>query len=263
MLSILITHYNRPKALMKCIRALRQFDFGIRYELVVSDDGSSLEVLNQIRNFDLDVLIESKTNKGLANNINKGLYACKGNYILYVQEDFLIDNGLTHILKDAIALIDDNILDLVRFRSNFTFPKLYYCTDNIKRIPKFSFKNFMYNTFQYSDHPFITTKNFYETYGYYLENTSVGYGETEYAIRIMKSKARLGITNINYFHNIPSPSTLGYDTTPKKTKAYRKIKRIARALRQHVEFIFYIPEKRGLLTYKNKRLKNSSAQKNL
>lgn len=263
MLSILITHYNRPEALKKCINTLRDFNFNINYEIVVSDDGSNIENIEKLKDFQIDTLVTTKVNQGLAANINKGLKACIGANILYVQEDFLIDSKFNEVFLEGLVLLEKGILDMVRYRANYVFSKLIKCSDNIFRIPKFSFSNFNINTFQYSDHPFLTTKTFYETYGYYLENTSVGYGETEFAIRIMKSTAKIGITKINYFHAIDVESTLGQGLYINKSKIRKKIKRFARALRQHFEWVLYNPNKRKLYTYKNRRLLDNATKGNL
>lgn len=253
MLSILITHFNRPKALQECICSIRGFDFGIEYEIVVSDDCSSIENINQIKKLSIDNLLISNKNAGLANNLNKGIRACKGSYILYVQEDFTIDKNFKEVFQEGLALLREDVLDMVRFRANYTFSKLYNCSKNIFIIPTFSFANFNINTFQYSDHPFLTTSKFYKRFGYYLENTSGPYGETEYSIRLMKSKAKIGITKKNYFHTIDVMSTIEPKIINQKFRLNKSTRRFARALRQHLEWILYNPKKRKLYTYKNKK----------
>lgn len=253
MLSILITHYNRPSALKKCINALRNYNFNLDYEIIISDDGSDLAILKSIESLAYDKLITTHINKGLANNINKGINACAGDYLLYVQEDFIIDKNFIEVFEEGLKLLKTNKLDMIRYRANYKFNKLIPCSKSIYEIPKFSIKNFNINTFRYSDHPFLTTPNFYKKYGYYLEGTSVGYGETEFAIRIMNSKAKIGITKENYFHNIDVESTLGDFSNKQKSKLSKKIKRFARAIRQHVEWILYRPNNRKLYTYTNNR----------
>lgn len=153
----------------------------------------------------------------------------------------------------SVLCSDD--LDLIRFTSNFRFRNLYTLTENIGIIPKFSWKNILTNYYQYSDHPFITTKLFYDKYGYYMENTSGRYGEMEYAIRIFKSNARIGITLSNMAHKIPgSSSKLEEENEGKREiKINKSFHRILRALRLYVEFILYRPSCRGLITYKNLR----------
>ncbi|MFV8339761.1 glycosyltransferase family 2 protein [Flavobacterium sp. LB3P21] len=87
-ISFLITHYNRPDDLLQCLTAIKSLNVS-NSEIVVCDDASQEEHLKTIQDYEIDQLIVSKTNQGLAANINKGVNACKGEYIIYCQEDFL------------------------------------------------------------------------------------------------------------------------------------------------------------------------------
>lgn len=139
---------------------------------------------------------------------------------------------------------------MVRFQANYRFPKLHLIEKNIFRIPKFSFRDFYVNTFQYSDNPFVTKCSFFDTYGYFIEGTRGDYGEAEFAIRIASSKARIGITQPYYaIHDGTSTSTM---TRVKKSSLLSKrkdLRRFARALRQHFEWLFYSKSRRRLITY--------------
>jgi glycosyltransferase involved in cell wall biosynthesis len=254
MISILITHYNRPDALEKCITAIRNLDFPLPVELLVSDDCSDPEIMIQVQNFKIDTLITSSVNRGLASNLNKGIKACSGDYILYIQEDFIIDPEILNVLKESIDLLNTDAVDMVRFRANYVFNHLIPLTRHIFRIPKFSFRNFNINTFQYSDNPFITTPRFFKKHNYFLENTSGGYGETEFAIRVLKSSSKIGIADRNYFMpNDNSSSVMITNPIVRRSGVKRKLWRFARALRQHLEWLLYQPHQRRLRTYKNKK----------
>jgi len=255
MISILTTHYNRPDALIACLKAINNVHLNFPYEIVVSDDGSRKDTIDILKKLEIDTLVLANANGGLAANLNKGIKACRGDYILYVQEDFLMIPEFKNVLQEGIELLDKHVLDMVRYRSNYKFEDLEAYSEHVFKIPKFSYRNFFINTFQYSDHPFLTTPSFYDTFGYYLENTSVGYGETEYAIRILKSKARIGITKQNYFKNVEGARSTVYDTVMPKRRGMKKaLWRFARALRQHLEWLLYNPNQRKLYTYKNKRI---------
>jgi len=78
MLSILITHFNRPNALNKCLEVLHEINWGIPFEIIVSDDGSTLENIEIINKTKIDTLLLSDKNLGLASNLNKGIKACSG-----------------------------------------------------------------------------------------------------------------------------------------------------------------------------------------
>lgn len=258
MLSILITHYNRVHELKVLLSEIDKLGIEIPYEIVVSDDGSTGSHLEKLLTLKIDNLVLSKINTGLATNLNKGLLACKGKYILYCQEDYLIKNEFKEVLNEAIGLLGSGKLDMIRFRSNYKFPVLKKISRNIGVIPKFSFKNFKYNTFKYSDNPFITTRSFYDKVGFYLENTSGPYGETEYAIRVLTFNVKIGIGFRNYFiPNTKSESVMMIANPIRKRNVNKSIIQYARAIRQHFEWIMYNKSNRKLITYKNNYIKNN------
>ena len=254
-ISFLITHYNRPKDLLKCLEAMRLLELD-DYEIVVSDDASSQEVLNTIRAYPLDTLVETSRNEGLASNINRGLKACKGSYVIYCQEDFLITAGFKDILPSLLSNIDNGTADMVRLTAYFRFNKLYKIDDDLSLIPRFSFSNFFQNYYRYSDHPYIVKRSFYDTYGYYLNNTSGGYGESEYGVRLSRSSVKIAITNVFYAKGILESNSvmmLEKGRVDVSKKYNKKLVKLLRAFRLYLEWILYKKEKRGLVTYKNER----------
>ncbi|MDP3679667.1 MAG: glycosyltransferase family 2 protein [Flavobacterium sp.] len=254
-ISFLITHYNRPSDLLKCLAAIKSLKVADS-EIVVCDDASLEEHLKTIQDYEIDRLVVSKTNQGLAANINKGIKACKGEYIIYCQEDFLLSPQISRILPECLDLLKNKKLDMIRFVSNSPFNRLIPLTAAVSLIPKFSFRNFLQNYYQYSDHPFVTSKSFYDKYGTYFENTSGRYGETEYAIRILKSNAKIGITNQRLASTIDGSQSVLVNESLAANSEYpfnKKWIKIARAFRLYLECILYSKSKRGLVTYKNFR----------
>ncbi len=259
MLSILITHYERPQIIAECLDKIRQINWACKIEIVVSDDGSTINAQNFLKTLNIDTLLLSERNLGLASNLNRGLKACRGEYILYVQEDFFVDPAFVEVIEESLMLLKVKTLDMVRYCANYRFNHLIPITKKINKIPRFSLRNFNINTFHYSDNPFMTTPSFFEQFGYFLENTSGGYGETEFAIRILNSDAKIGITNKYYFkhaHGISSVMDvdLAIPKANRKSGIKKKIWRFARAIRQHLEWLLYNPNTRKLYTYSNKRI---------
>jgi hypothetical protein len=143
---------------------------------------------------------------------------------------------------------------MIRLRANYIFPNLIKVSEVVSRIPRFSFRNFNVNTFQYSDNPFLTKTNFYTKFGFYLDGVSGHYGETEYAIRILNSNAKIGITHKKYAkwqHDIKS--VMAIKNPSKNKKGSKKFWQFARALRQHLEWLLYSDSNRKLFTYINNR----------
>lgn len=254
MISILITHYNRPEALKSCLAGFQNLPFS--YEIVVSDDGSSEENQQELQKLSIDKLLLHPVNSGLTSSINRGLRSCKKPFILYCQEDFLVKEEFTDSLPQILDILKSGKADMVRLTANYHFPKLLPLTASVWLIPKFSWKNFYYNSFQYSDNPFLTTASFFDRFGYYLENTSGSYGENEYAIRIMKSKAKIGIHVPYLFEANPgSESVMMAAADRKKRRFWKKLNlyRFLRAVRLHAEYLLYNPKNRKLRTFKNFR----------
>ena len=254
-ISYLITHFNRPQDIQQCIEAIQMVK-SMDDEIVVSDDASSTENLNLLKELSIDTLVVSDFNEGLAANINKGLQACKGNYIIYCQEYFLLNPKLKHLLPQFIEVLNTGAADLIRFSSYFKFNKTLLFNENLQIIPKFSFANFTQNFYRYSDHPFIVSNTFHIKYGYYLEQTSGRYGETEYGMRIANTEVVIAITTNSMASNvIGSESTLINEIEPLKFQFQNNkyVKKYVRAFRMYFEWLFYKHKKRGLLTYKNGR----------
>jgi len=254
-LSILITHYKRPDALKLCIEMIRNSNISIDYEIIVADDCSPQKVINEISVLSIDKLLLTEKNRGLAGNLNSGIKVCAGKYILYVQEDFISKKGLATILIEAISVLENDKLDMVRLTANYRFPKLDPISENISRIPTFSFLNFKYNTFRYSDNPFIVKKDFYDQYGLYLTNSNGHYGETEFAMRILKLNVRVGITNKYYFsHNDQGNSVLNskkvHNGISKRKGLKKTIHQYLRAIKLHIEWLMYSPKRRKLIFFK-------------
>lgn len=257
-ISFLITHYNRFENLDFCIKAIQNANVPFDYEIVISDDGSEKEIQEKIKDLNVDQISISLKNEGLAHNINKGMRACNGDFIFYCQDDFYInyESNFGNVLEEAVELLALDKLEMVRFRSNYKFPYLIPLSKTVFRIPKFSITNFLVNAFQYSDNPFLIRKDFYEKFGFYMEDTSSDYGEAEFAIRIFRSKARIGIVNNGLIKDLDFSTSVirTNDRSSEKIqkKSIKKIKQYLRAARMHFEFICYSSQNRGLITYKNK-----------
>jgi len=163
----------------------------------------------------------------------------------------LLKKSLKKIFEECFKILDTGKLDMIRLTANYKFNKLSDVSENVSKIPKFSINNFYINTFRYSDNPFITKPSFFNKYGYYLDKTSGAYGETEYAVRLLKLNASIGITKISYVGSTGSESVLNPIIKKKKIKLNKRIHRFIRAARQHLEWLMYNPKKRKLFTFSN------------
>jgi len=97
-LSIIIVSFNTKKLLVNCINSIRKNVKNLEYEVIVIDnastDGSVQAVINQQRQ-DPDIkLIGNRRNLGFGTANNQGMKIAKGKYILLLNSDTLILDGV-------------------------------------------------------------------------------------------------------------------------------------------------------------------------
>jgi glycosyltransferase involved in cell wall biosynthesis len=217
--SLLVTHYNRVRSLERLLNAFKVL--GVSFgDIVVSDDGSKSEVVNELKqlqstyNFNL---VTTSKNAGLGNNINKGQDAVKTPYTLYVQEDFEPTAIFAAHFKDALQFMEeDKGLDIARFYAYFKYPytKLYGkgFSEMLFKISPLAGNHLKF--YVYSDHPHLRRSSFFEKFGRYPEGRKGDLTEFSMAASFIQKKGR-GIlfddfTTLFYQKNSSDePSTMG------------------------------------------------------
>src|SRR5690606_2581639 len=131
-ITLLITHFNRSKSLENLLRSFKTL--GCKFgEIIISDDGSHKDHLDYIEYLKIKYplrVINSPTNKGLGNNLNKGQDAVKTTYTLYIQEDFEPLPLFPDKLEKALSFLEGHLdLDIVRFWSYSKYPYLIPFSD--------------------------------------------------------------------------------------------------------------------------------------
>lgn len=141
--SILILTYNPSWEKLKCTVISAILQKNIKFEIIVSDDGSENNFFDKLielfedYNFTTYNLIGSDKNEGTVNNMNKALLKAKGNYIRaispgdYLFSDITLSNWLGYVKKNDIDVSfglpvyynDDNELKIIK---NISAPKLMY-----------------------------------------------------------------------------------------------------------------------------------------
>lgn len=192
LVSILVIHYNRLHTLKECIEYARK---NIRYpnlEYVISDDGSPENVIEAIRSLPFDKYVFAEKNAGLGANTNKGLAACKGEYIFQIQDDHFILAGFEDFVEKAIRVLQhEKNMGLVRALTNKDFDSFIMAETkgiSYRIIDKPIWKN-GYNGFhQHSELPHFKHRSYHEKLGYYTEGTDMIYMENEFSIRFLNAK---------------------------------------------------------------------------
>jgi glycosyltransferase involved in cell wall biosynthesis len=106
LVSVLFATYNRPHTLVATYETfLITTDYPReRLQLVVTDDGSDDETQALIRRLDFDVYCFAPRNQGLGANLNKGLRACRGEFTLLLQDDWVCMRRPDYLRKAVAAL---------------------------------------------------------------------------------------------------------------------------------------------------------------
>ncbi|RCH55125.1 glycosyl transferase family 2 [Mucilaginibacter hurinus] len=217
--TLLVTTYNRSKSLKRLLDTFNKLN--VRFgDMVVSDDGSKPEHLNDIKALQKEFnfrLITSPVNMGLGDNINKGQDAIQTPYTLYVQEDFEPLPAFETHFADALEFMEtDKDLDIVRFYAYFKYP---YTKPYGKGFSEMLFKisplaNNHIKFYVYSDHPHLRRSTFFQKFGRYKPKVNVNLSEYGMALSFIKNKGK-GIffdkfnTVFEQVNTTDEPSTVG------------------------------------------------------
>ena len=102
-ISVLIPAYNAEKYLEKCIKSITGQSLK-NIEIIIVNDGSTdktLDILEKLRKSDNRIEVINQTNKGVSVARNNALKYVKGEYILWIDSDDWIDEGLEEIYNKS------------------------------------------------------------------------------------------------------------------------------------------------------------------
>jgi GT2 family glycosyltransferase len=99
-LSVVIVNFNTGPMTLACLASLFEWTRGIRFEVLVVDNGSSDGSPQMIRQaFPQVTLIEQRTNVGFARACNAGLVRAGGRYVMLLNSDtLLVEDALTALV---------------------------------------------------------------------------------------------------------------------------------------------------------------------
>lgn len=101
-LSVIIVNYQTFELTRDTINSILKYTYPFNYEIIVVDNGSLDNSLNQLKDYFKDKVkfIASSTNLGFASGNNKGLKIAKGRYVLLLNSDTIVKKGtLTNIYE--------------------------------------------------------------------------------------------------------------------------------------------------------------------
>lgn len=101
--SIIIPVYNRPDEVNELLESLTKSTYNKEYEIVIVEDGSSIDCKNVVEKFAnrLSISYHFKSNSGPGDSRNYGMKVAKGDYFIIFDSDCIIPNNyLSEVEKE-------------------------------------------------------------------------------------------------------------------------------------------------------------------
>ena len=101
-LSVIIVSWNTKKLLYDCLNSIYKFTSGLKFEVVVVDNGSGDGSVDMVeKKFPKTKLILNKENLGFSKANNQGIKIAKGQYIFLLNSDtYLVENSFKKLLNN-------------------------------------------------------------------------------------------------------------------------------------------------------------------
>jgi GT2 family glycosyltransferase len=104
-LSFIIVNWNTCRLLLNCLRSIQETVTGFTYEMIIVDNGSDDESVQEVRKqFGSQViLIENKQNLGFARANNQAIHIAQGTYLVLLNSDTVLKEGCINALISFLA----------------------------------------------------------------------------------------------------------------------------------------------------------------
>lgn len=214
-ISIIIVTWNRKDDVLRCIRSIEVSTFK-DYEIIVVDNASTDGTVESIKKnrFDKTIVIENDTNLMASSGRNIGISLAKGDVLLFVDSDNIIDVNMIKNLYD-ILIIEKNIGMVGPIMYFLSQPKqIWYCGAEISLLSGFtkyiscniSKKSVVEIAIEVGHIPniFMIKKEVLDLVGNFDELYRIMYEESDLAYRIRKAGFRvLLVTSAKAWHDVP------------------------------------------------------------
>jgi GT2 family glycosyltransferase len=116
-LSVCIANWNCRDVLRDCLRSLEQQSLGLRYEVIVVDNGSADGAPEMVaREFPGVQLIQNRDNAGFARANNQAAHLARGKHLFFLNNDTRVPAGVLHQLADFLDAHPDVVMVGPRLR---------------------------------------------------------------------------------------------------------------------------------------------------
>lgn len=104
-LSIAMIVKNEEKKIERCLKSIRRLDDKIDYEIVITDTGSNDNTVNMAKKYTNKIFFE-KWNNSFADMRNISISHCKGEWILVIDADEVLENP-----DDLVSILNSEDID--------------------------------------------------------------------------------------------------------------------------------------------------------
>jgi len=192
LLSIIVVSYNRYSHLKRTVETLRDCCTYPNTELILTDDGSRSSQRRLMEKLPFDRFLFAEKNQGMGANVNKGLGAAQGKYILQLQDDWVCTRR-SNFAQEAVEALEQfpkiGLLRLTAIENDKIFreQELLYTDSGLGvRISVLGKPNSYDGIYVYSDNPHIKRESFHAKLGNYIEGSPVGKTEDEFCRRFLQ-----------------------------------------------------------------------------
>lgn len=200
-LSVVVTTKNRKSDLLECVNSvLRSSNLPKEWELIIIDDNSrdGTELLNS-SDFGSDhvAVIHNKKTEMMVKSRNIGARRSKGEYILFIDDDNIIDKNMIHLLLEAANKNPD---------FGLFGPSMYYYSTRTKYLDYQKIDLFTGKTNGLIDktkknivesdgipNVFMVRSNVFKEYGYFDEDLVQTFTEPDFSFKISQFGIKAGI----------------------------------------------------------------------
>jgi glycosyltransferase involved in cell wall biosynthesis len=176
--SVVFISYNRAHTLVATYEAFLAFTDYPRdkLELILCDDGSDAFNRRIIDRLDFDRRLIAKTSAGLGANCNKGIAAAHGEFVLQLQDDFMLTRRGDYLRKAIEVLQRMPDVGMILFRDRPELPdseqrelddlRVIILKDRVNEKGKLT-------NGAYSDNPHLKRRDFHDVVGGYEAGVSM------------------------------------------------------------------------------------------
>ena len=190
-LSVVLVTYNRALILRQTLSSLRHAldEAGLSYEFIIADDCSDTPHRELIDSISDARVVRTMANAGLGANVNNGLAAVRGRFVLQVQDDWtcVFGRAIVTAMRILEANRDIGIVQLTEVNSDTDAETRYLGADifRVFRNDRLPWRR-RCSVRPYSDQPHVKRREVVQDIGLYLEGVPMTECENDFKKRVAR-----------------------------------------------------------------------------